>query len=447
MFEYDELLKKAHEAVIKDLKAEYIEAILVYEHTVEHCKKFLLICNPVLRFAITTKMNKYKQRTRVLKQHLYLKNIKIKYLYLFIRLKKNFSQDRVMEIEKLYLEIMELIRKVTYTKIKNKMIEKINELFEIWEKETISLFAKEDFHEGNTEVINNEKLSLNILQKEFSHYESLKIIFQPILCIMGLNAIELIMQKYVMDCSFVCAYISCINHEQKFKCNVITNNIKSIGDFFLVKFFKNGKWIFIQIDDKIPVNSKNKMLCSNTKNLPFVMFTIFEKAFLATFNFGYNLFGSDGANDIYAMTAWIPQIIFLEKSTRNEISNVANQFIKGNAMITLATANLTKKTRLQAGVVEKHCYCILDMVEFDREIALKLKNPWAKNSPKIKPQFKNHETIKYVNKNTKTYESGIGIFWIDYNILMNYFYTLNVNWNPKMYKYSKQLNIVGLFQE
>lgn len=147
----------------------------------------------------------------------------------------------------------------------------------------------------------------------------------------------------------------------------------------------------------------------------------------------------------------------------------------GRCLITVATGDLTDEQGERTGLVPTHAYAVLNMkevdvrnylkyfcfffiFEFNKENSfafiinlnnfskgvklLQLKNPWSHlrwkgNYSELDvvhwtPQLQH--TLNYDPKMAEKVDNGI--FWIDFNSIMNFFDVFYLNWNPALFQYT-----------
>ncbi|EDO04514.1 hypothetical protein SS1G_06997 [Sclerotinia sclerotiorum 1980 UF-70] len=162
---------------------------------------------------------------------------------------------------------------------------------------------------------------------------------------------------------------------------------------------KNGKYILrlqfngcyrrVTIDDRLPASNSARNLHVVDRNNPVLLWpALVEKAYLKVRG-GYDFPGSNSGTDLWIMTGWIPEQIFLQRyyytrfSEFDEIQSellwkrIFKSFEFGDVMITLGTGKLSRKEEADLGLVGEHDYAILDMREPGSQRLLLVKNPWC----------------------------------------------------------------------
>jgi calpain-7 len=83
---------------------------------------------------------------------------------------------------------------------------------------------------------------------------------------------------------------------------------------YIFKFYFNGSYRVVEIDDKLPVSKSNRVLHVTDRNNPTLLWpALLEKAYLKLRVGGYDWDGSNSAADLWIITGWIPELIVLQE--------------------------------------------------------------------------------------------------------------------------------------
>lgn len=179
------------------------------------------------------------------------------------------------------------------------------------------------------------------------------------------------------------------------------------------------------------------MIDRNNPN--FLWPALVEKAYLKVRG-GYDFPGSNSGTDLWVLTGWIPEQVFLhhDDSTSDEIwGRLYNAFYHGDVVLTIGTGKLTECEQQGLGLVSEHDYAILDMKETQGRRQFLLKNPWAGAEPNIQNSLTaDFESLTLKEKSPLS----PGTFWMDCEQVLQNFENLYLNWNPGLLKYREDIH-------
>ncbi|GEM06139.1 calcium-dependent cysteine-type endopeptidase [Rhodotorula toruloides] len=234
-----------------------------------------------------------------------------------------------------------------------------------------------------------------------------------------------IVQDNVSDCSVVAALIVAAAHHAKFGSKLAFSclypqdpsglPVESPDGTYRACLLANGVWRAVRksldaprldllslspvghaaIDDELPATADGRPSFACTRNRDQLWPALVEKAYLTMMG-GYDFAGSNSANDLYALSGWIPEYISL-------------RVIETLAHLQLAQANILE----EAGRRE-----------------LVLINPWRSNEP-AEPLG----TDSWSAGLPRALASGDGpaTLVVDWDTLPALFASLHVNWDPKSF--------------
>lgn len=260
-----------------------------------------------------------------------------------------------------------------------------------------------------------------------------------------------VMQKQVGDCSVLSSLAVAAHFEMKhqWKKRIITHNIfpqdqsgnpvyNPTGEY-IVKLYVNGAWRGVVIDDYMPINTAGNWLCAYSARGK-MWVSLIEKAYLKL-NGGYDFNGSNSSRDLYILTGWLPQKYDLNKEDldRNMLWNkIKAGYANNDCLITLGTGVIPDEDNV--GLVGNHAYGVLEIIEAGGHRVMLLKNPWGHfrwngkfsygDATTWTPQLK--QQLGYQN-----FSEDKGVFWIDFDSVLTWFDSLDINWNPDLLTYRK----------
>jgi calpain-7 len=263
-------------------------------------------------------------------------------------------------------------------------------------------------------------------------------------------------QTCISDCSFVASLTVIAQYERKFNKQLLAKiifpqnkNAEPIYNpcgKYMVRLHLNGCWRKIIIDDYLPIDKHNNLLCSMTTNRGELWVSLLEKAYLKVMG-GYDFPGSNSNIDLHSLTNWIPERLSIhaqhtEFDRNKDFDRMFERLHTGHLLITVATGPLSKQDQERTGLVDTHAYAVLDIRRFNDMKLFQLKNPWS--HLKWKGNFSENDTRNWTDEIKKglNYDPHLscnvdnGIFWIDYDSLLKFFDVFYLSWEPDMFSYT-----------
>ncbi|KAI8612349.1 hypothetical protein BC830DRAFT_1067730 [Chytriomyces sp. MP71] len=274
-----------------------------------------------------------------------------------------------------------------------------------------------------------------------------------------ISSMAIVQQDVVTDCSFVASLCVSAAYELKFRKQLITSCVfpqdssgmpvfNPIGKY-VVKLFFNGIYRKIVVDDFLPLSKSGSLMCTYSTNPNEIWPSIIEKAYMKL-NGGYDFPGSNSGIDLYALTGWIPEQIFIQDQKWNSDSQwgrLYKGFHDGHALITLATIAMSEESANKVGLVPSHAYAVLDVRNVIGVRMLQLKNPWNHRRWNGKYSHMDQNNWTRSMKDALGYDQlaamqrDDGIFWIDFESVLAFFESIHVNWNPELFKYQHVMHV------
>ena len=263
-------------------------------------------------------------------------------------------------------------------------------------------------------------------------------------------------QTCISDCSFVASLTICAQYERKFNKKILSKIIypqNKMGDpvynpcgKYMIKLNLNGCTRKVIIDDYLPVDKRNELLCSMTTNRGELWVSLLEKAYLKVMG-GYDFPGSNSNIDLHALTGWIPERLAIhgqhtEFNKDKDFDRMFENLHAGNVLITVATPFINKDEEGRSGLVSTHAYAVLDIRRFKDRCLFQLKNPWS--HLRWKGNYSEYDITNWTDelKRALNYDPKLasnidnGVFWIDYNSLIRHFDVFYLSWNPDLFPHT-----------
>jgi hypothetical protein len=90
---------------------------------------------------------------------------------------------------------------------------------------------------------------------------------------------------------------------------------------YVFRMYFNGSWRHVTIDDRLPASKTDRTLYVVDRRNPRLIWpALVEKAYLKIRG-GYDFPGSNSGTDLHALTGWIPEQIFLQRSASPSSTN------------------------------------------------------------------------------------------------------------------------------
>ncbi|KAL8812491.1 MAG: hypothetical protein Q9200_000986 [Gallowayella weberi] len=209
------------------------------------------------------------------------------------------------------------------------------------------------------------------------------------------------------------------------------------------------------IDDRLPASKEARALCVLDRNNPSLLWpALVEKAYLKIRG-GYDFPGSNSGSDLWVLTGWIPEQLFLqsEEIEREALwQRIFKAFGYGDVLITLGTGNISDYEERNTGLVSEHDYAVIDLQQKDGKNMFLVKNPWSKGgrwiaSAREDPEYTTGDPTErdrnssaasgenFRNGNLKDLKPGA--FWMSSNDIFQQFESLYLNWNPGLFSYKE----------
>ncbi|RHZ66364.1 uncharacterized protein CDV56_108742 [Aspergillus thermomutatus] len=259
-----------------------------------------------------------------------------------------------------------------------------------------------------------------------------------------------LVQDVLTDCSVVASLCATTSRSERgldkrylpliYPCEYDTSHPKaSPSGRYILRFYFNGCFRKVVIDDRLPSSKTSRSLYVIDRNNPnFLWPALVEKAYLKLRG-GYDFPGSNSGTDLWVLTGWIPEQVFLhhEDVTSDQIwKRLFRSFQFGDVLLTIGTGKLTEREEEELGLVSEHDYAILDMKEFKGRRQMLVKNPWAG------VHTADGSTENALESNAPHDRSSLspGTFWMDCEVVLQNFENLYLNWSPRLFKYRQDIH-------
>lgn len=223
------------------------------------------------------------------------------------------------------------------------------------------------------------------------------------------------------------------------------NPVLSPSGKYIFRMYFNGCYRKVVIDDLLPSSKIPRFLHVIDRSNPSLLWpALVEKAYLKMRG-GYDFPGSNSGTDMWIITGWIPEQVFLhhdELSPEELWERIFSSFNSGDALLTIGTGSLTRREEEELGLISLHDYAILDLKETDGRRELLIKNPWSagtvwKGKGQSRVGLTNDES-----HNPGSHRSPLspGTFWMDCDEVLQHFENFYLNWNPALFSHRQDIH-------
>jgi hypothetical protein len=238
-----------------------------------------------------------------------------------------------------------------------------------------------------------------------------------------------IQQGRLGDCWFLSACSSITNFQGVIESLFLTKHVSKNG-VYRMRICKHGEWITVTVDDLIPCSPYGGPLYSSS-NGPELWVLLLEKAYSKAHG-SYHGIESGKSHDAFIDMSGLPGATIDFEDKEKYTSDPAVLF---NKMLDLESQNycLVVSTRRRPeheslGLVSRHAYSCLRVVEAYGEKLLHLRNPWGVSVGNIQCEWNGRWsdnskewTQAFINKLSPNFDSNDGAFWICLEDFMYHF--------------------------
>lgn len=201
---------------------------------------------------------------------------------------------------------------------------------------------------------------------------------------------------------------------------------------YVFRMYFNGCFRKVIIDDRLPSSLNSRTLYVVDRQNPRLIWpALMEKAYLKVRG-GYDFPGSNSGTDLWILTGWIPQQLFLQSEDVDfdqTWTRIRKAYDYGDVVVTLGTGRLTALEEETLGLAGEHDYAVLNISETSGVRRMLVKNPWCDGLV-----WKGVGSASYSNA-SQDHPTKLkpGSFWIDFDDVAQNFESLYLNWNPALF--------------
>lgn len=233
---------------------------------------------------------------------------------------------------------------------------------------------------------------------------------------------------------------------------------------YIVRLNFNGCYRRVVIDDRLPVSTTSRIIhVVDRHNAGLLWPALIEKAYLKVRG-GYDFPGSNSGTDIWILSGWIPEQVFLQSDQLEPDKlwrQVSNAFAYGDVLVTMGTGKMSCKAERELGLAGEHDYAVLDLKEVDGQKVFLVKNPWCEG-----PSWRGKSGAGAAGEDGESSSmAGVlddlndgepvqnsrdllnaddqlspGTFWMDLDNVVQHFESIYLNWNPGLFAHRQDLH-------
>ncbi|PHH84375.1 hypothetical protein CDD83_2032 [Cordyceps sp. RAO-2017] len=197
---------------------------------------------------------------------------------------------------------------------------------------------------------------------------------------------------------------------------------------YVLRMNFNGCLRRVVVDDRLPASRTDRALFVVDRCNPYLLWpALLEKAYLKVRG-GYDFPGSNSGTDLWVLTGWIPEQLFLQREdfdVDETWTRIKNAHESHNVVVTLGTGRISTEEEQLMGLIGEHDYAVegLDSL-VNGARSLLIKNPWC-DAPLMvgtgRPGAQNS-----VSNNTT---------WMALEDVAQHFESMYLNWNPSVFSH------------
>ncbi|KAL9099158.1 MAG: hypothetical protein Q9163_005302 [Psora crenata] len=222
---------------------------------------------------------------------------------------------------------------------------------------------------------------------------------------------------------------------------------------YILRFYFNGSYRKVVIDNRLPESKTERKLYVVDRSDPTIAWpALVEKAYLKVRG-GYDFPGSNSGTDLWVLTGWIPEQVFLQSDDLDRYAlwqRVSKALNYGDVLITMGTGKLTESEERGVGLAGEHDYAVIDMEEHKGQRLFLIKNPWCGGTRRrTDGRYKDDPLFDFADLKidgsagsgrAKRTSSPSGTFWMRLDAVFQSFETIYLNWNPKLFSYREDVH-------
>jgi calpain-7 len=272
-------------------------------------------------------------------------------------------------------------------------------------------------------------------------------------------------QDVTTDCSVVASLSAAVNvltgrHQvlssviYPFDQNKGHPRLSTSGKYILRMHF-NGCDRRVVIDDRLPASRTDRTLfVVDRKNPQLLWPALLEKAYLKVRG-GYDFPGSNSGTDLWVLTGWIPEQLFLQSEDFNldhTWARIKAAHDSHDVVITLGTGRTSGEEEEIMGLIGEHDYAVQELDETASMRRMLVKNPWCNGpvwkgagsaTPRSAAASPEPPPLPvFVPEPTRL--TTTGPVWVTLEDIAQHFEFMYLNWNPGLFAHRQDHHFTWL---
>ncbi|KAF4975112.1 hypothetical protein FZEAL_8060 [Fusarium zealandicum] len=259
-----------------------------------------------------------------------------------------------------------------------------------------------------------------------------------------------LVQDMTTDCSVVaslCAAMHILTGRNSVLSSILYpfDKTKGVPQFsgsgkYVLRLHFNGCFRRVVVDERLPASTTDRTLYVVDRHNPRLIWpALLEKAYLKVRG-GYDFPGSNSGTDLWVLTGWIPEQIFLQREDLD--INAVWKRIKSahdseNVVVTLGTGRISAEEEDVLGLIGEHDYAVMELDVVADSRKLLVKNPWC-NGPVWRGSASqtsraDDSALQPTDPESANSPLAAGSFWMSLEDVLQHFESMYLNWNPKLF--------------
>jgi hypothetical protein len=235
------------------------------------------------------------------------------------------------------------------------------------------------------------------------------------------------------DCYFIAALSTLASSSNLVKHLFLAANDGINSDMpYLVRFFCDGEWISVEIDDRIPCSPVNGLpLFGSNRNAVQAWVCLLEKAYAKLHGSYAALAGgnvSEALRDLTGAAVSDINLSQLEQSAAQALYAEVEQSLLKRELLCCAMTLAGSGHAVVNGIIPNHAFSVVCTMQLGKDLGIKLRNPWGTSAATaaLGNKWAANSTKWTAELRRLAGESAPGTFWLSWVEFMSYFNRLYI---------------------